>query len=254
MNASETQEMIDAARKNNVFFMEGMWTRFFPAYRKARELIKNGAIGDVIHYYGDFGVRMPSGEEVPRLWLNKLGGGAILDLGCYAVNPLSWIFGPKQPKKLNVTGIVDKKYNIDTICGATLIYNDKQYAQLSVNFYCNTFQERLISGTKGKIRIESPAHAPTKITLYQNGDTQETMRDIVSIQTFTFNVPNKYITKFPGSEGMIYQIEETVKCLDEGRNESLNYTWNEMLSTMKIMDQMRQQIGLKYSQDLKSKL
>ena len=62
------------------------------------------------------------------------------------------------------------------------------------------------------------------------------------------------MTKFPNSEGMIYQVQEVVKCLDEGRNESPNYTWEEMLSTMKIMDEMRRQIGLKYPQDLKSKL
>eukprot|EP00486_Rosalina_sp_Unknown_P003463 CAMPEP_0201567828 /NCGR_PEP_ID=MMETSP0190_2-20130828/8511_1 /ASSEMBLY_ACC=CAM_ASM_000263 /TAXON_ID=37353 /ORGANISM="Rosalina sp." /LENGTH=172 /DNA_ID=CAMNT_0047988251 /DNA_START=24 /DNA_END=539 /DNA_ORIENTATION=+ len=68
MNASETSEMIEAARKNNRFLMEGMWTRFFPAYRKARELIQNGEIGDIIHYYGDFGVLMPSAKDVPRLW------------------------------------------------------------------------------------------------------------------------------------------------------------------------------------------
>ena len=258
MNVAETSEMVEAARKNNKFLMEAMWTRFFPAYRKARELIENGVIGDIRHYYGDFGIAMPSPDDAPRIWLNKLGGGGILDIGCYPINPLSWIFGPKLPKKINSTGIIDPKHNIDTIMGVTLIYNDKQYAQISTTFYGNTFQERLITGTKGKIRIEAPSHCPTKITLYQHGTTPETARDDVSVKTWEFKVPYNYKTMFPGSEGLVYEIDEVVQCLDEGRIESPNYTHNEILSTMKIMDEIRKQMGLRYPQDdndnIKSKL
>ena len=111
----------------------------------------------------------------------------------------------------------------------------------------------LICGTKGRIRIAHPSHATTKITLYQNGLTPETKRDIVKTQIFEYALP-EYKTVFPGSEGFIYQIEEVIKCLDEGRVESPNYTWREMIVVMQIMDEIKKQIGLQYPQDLKSKL
>lgn len=249
MNLQETELMINTAREHQVFLMEAMWSRFFPAYRKARELVTSGAIGDVVHFYADFGVKMPGPKEDrgPRLWNNKLGGGALLDIGCYIVNPLSWIFGPKMPRILNVNGVLDQEHAVDAIVAATMMYDDKQYAQISCTFLSNTAQERTISGTKGRVRLESPSHAPTKVTWTKEDG---------SVQTFVFatgwSTPTgKYETNFPMGECMVYQIEATIKCLDEGRLECPEYTWAEMISTMRIMDEMRRQIGLKYEADSK---
>ena len=242
MNLRETEEMINSARKNHVFLMEAMWTRFFPAYRKARELVTSGAIGDVVHYYADFGVKMPGPDEFrgARLWDNRLGGGALLDIGCYIVNPLSWIFGPKLPRTMRVDGTVDKQHAVDSMVAMTMLYDDHQFAQLSCTFMVNSAQERTISGTKGRVRMESPAHAPTKVTWWKEDG---------AVETFEYAMPDKYETNFPRSEAMLYQIQAVTKCLDEGRVESPEYSWNEMLSTMRIMDEMRRQIGLKYPAD-----
>jgi len=253
MNLRETEEMIATAKKNGVFLMEAMWTRFFPAYRKARELVTSGVIGDVVHYYADFGVKMPGPNEFrgARLWDNALGGGALLDIGCYVVNPLSWVFGPKMPRKMTVDGVMDKEHDVDATIGVTMMYSDRQYAQLSCTFLANTARERTISGTKGRVRIENEAHAPTKVTLWRDDGTLPGQ-----VETFEFALPDKYATNFPNGEGMLYQIEAVTKCVDEGRLESPEYSWNEMLSTVRIMDEIRSQIGLKYPADsvIQSKL
>ncbi|MCO5219676.1 MAG: Gfo/Idh/MocA family oxidoreductase [Thermomicrobiales bacterium] len=47
MNVAETREMIEAARANNRFFMEAIWTRFRPAMVKVREFLADGSVGDV---------------------------------------------------------------------------------------------------------------------------------------------------------------------------------------------------------------
>jgi len=245
MNLRETEEMVAAARENQVFLMEAMWTRFFPAYRRARELVTSGAIGDVVHYYGDFGVKMPGPNEFrgARLWDNALGGGALLDIGCYAVNPLSWVFGPKLPRKMTVDGVLDSEHGVDSTVAVTIMYGDRQYAQLSCTFLANSARERTISGTKGRVRIENEAHAPTRVTWWK--DTESGGES----QSFEYPLPGKYATNFPRGEGMLYQLEAVVQCLDEGRLESPEYSWNEMLSTVRIMDEIRKQIGLKYPAD-----
>ena len=55
MNTSQLQQMIKTAKENNKFFMEGLWTRFFPSFRQARKWVNNGVIGDVTAYFADLG-------------------------------------------------------------------------------------------------------------------------------------------------------------------------------------------------------
>ena len=68
INKNEVKEMIDAAKANNRFLMEAVWTRFAPAFVMARSHIEAGIIGEIVSYRGNFSVKMPSPEEAPRAW------------------------------------------------------------------------------------------------------------------------------------------------------------------------------------------
>lgn len=48
MNEKQTRKIVDLARKNNLFLMEAVWSRFFPVYQEVRKLLDSGAIGEVI--------------------------------------------------------------------------------------------------------------------------------------------------------------------------------------------------------------
>src|SRR3954447_10678030 len=80
------QRVVDAARANQVFVMEAMWTRFQPAVVRLRELLAAGAIGEVRSVRADLGLLVPF-APTHRLWDLDQGGGALLDLGVY---PVSW--------------------------------------------------------------------------------------------------------------------------------------------------------------------
>ncbi len=56
-----------------------MWTRFFPAVAKIRELLNQGAIGTVHHVNAAFGVAFA--QQNDRIWKKELGGGGLLDIG-----------------------------------------------------------------------------------------------------------------------------------------------------------------------------
>jgi predicted dehydrogenase len=79
------QELIAAAGQAQVFAMEAMWTRFQPAIVAARELIADGAIGEVRQVQADLGVDRPY-DPADRLFDLAQGGGAMLDLGVYVVS------------------------------------------------------------------------------------------------------------------------------------------------------------------------
>ena len=55
LRLQDTQELIDLARTNNTFLMEGMWTRCFPAMHKLRQIIASGELGQIVYCQGDFG-------------------------------------------------------------------------------------------------------------------------------------------------------------------------------------------------------
>lgn len=70
MNVKETAELIDYARSKKLFFMEAIWSRFFPAYLKLKEEIDSGSIGEVLQVVAGMGLQFP--EENWRRYVELL--------------------------------------------------------------------------------------------------------------------------------------------------------------------------------------
>ena len=88
-----------AAKKANVKVMEGFMYRFHPQHAKVKELIDSGLIGDVLSCRASFSFLMPPARmyRINRSMAN--GGGALWDIGPYAIHALRWCFGgfPTEP-------------------------------------------------------------------------------------------------------------------------------------------------------------
>ena len=97
LNVRETKEIVEAAKKNEVFLMEAIWSRFVPSYVKVREDIERGVIGDVLHSEALFAVPI---DKVDRILNKEKGGGSVLDIGIYCVNWAQFVHGSKKPKKV----------------------------------------------------------------------------------------------------------------------------------------------------------
>lgn len=76
LSLKEQEEVFSAARSNERFFMEALWTRFFPSILRLKQEIENKTIGDVKVYNGNFTVKI---KDVERLKNKALGGGAIFE-------------------------------------------------------------------------------------------------------------------------------------------------------------------------------
>ncbi len=85
MNLAEAEAVVAAARANDVFLMEAFMYRFHPRTRRIAELVGEGVIGPVKLIHATFGFAAPYREE-SRLFNKALGGGGILDVGCYAAS------------------------------------------------------------------------------------------------------------------------------------------------------------------------
>ncbi|MGI9260473.1 MAG: Gfo/Idh/MocA family protein, partial [Woeseiaceae bacterium] len=95
INAQEARAVIERARKQQLFLMEAMWTRFIPAVCRLRELLEAGAIGETKLLVAG-GAYMPEFDPDFYLFRPDLGGGVLLDAGVYLVSIASMIFGAPE--------------------------------------------------------------------------------------------------------------------------------------------------------------
>jgi len=237
MNAQQAEEAIKFSREKKLFYMEGMWTRFFPSIIKVRELISNGSLGEIKVVMADFGFK---NMGIERLSNPELGGGAILDIGVYPISIASMIFGGKYPSKIVATGFVGKT-GVDEQDCITLLYKPDQQASLNCTLMGETPKECTIVGDKGRVRIHAPFWCSTKLTLSLNGQEDQNLEfPLPQVnQGDTFN--------FTNSVGMSFEAAHAQKQLRDGKIESDIISLEESLVIMKIMDEARRQIGFKYS-------
>ncbi len=222
-NAAEAREVVDAARRAGVFCMEGMWTRFLPAIVRMRELLAEGAVGEVRMITADFGFHTEWNPE-GRLLNPHLAGGGLLDVGVYPISLASMLFG--TPRR--VTGLAHLgATGVDEQAGIILAYDGGRIAVIATAIRTTTPQDAWILGTEGRIRLHAPWWSSTKITLHRRGEEEKIELPLVG-------------------NGYNYEVEEVGRCLAEGLIESPTMPLDESISIMETTDRLRAQWGLKY--------
>ena len=225
VNASQARELMELAQEKNLFLMEAVWTRFLPAVIKLKELITEGAIGEVRALRADFVLC----REFPvegRMKNINLAGGALLDLGIYPINFANYVFDDRPIKIqgsafLGETGVDERSFYL-------LDFPGGRHAILSSSFTHHAPSEAVIYGTKGHINIPG-FHAAQELQLHVDDQADETL-------------------KFPvhGAESFKFEIAHAMECINAGKLESEVIPLSETLNVMETMDALRAQWGLKY--------
>jgi predicted dehydrogenase len=155
MNTKEVRELIAARDRNNVQIAEAFMVRTHPQWVRAVELAKSGAIGELRAVQTAFGYFNRDGNNIR----NKLdlGGGALMDIGCYGVYVSRWLFGGEPRRVIAVTDR-DPDFSTDRLTSAML-----DFAGGQASFVCGTqqtpFQRVQIIGSKARIEIQVPFNA-----------------------------------------------------------------------------------------------
>ncbi|XP_034536360.1 trans-1,2-dihydrobenzene-1,2-diol dehydrogenase [Notolabrus celidotus] len=232
MNTKEAEEILASAKKNDVFLMEAVWTRFFPASVEIRQLLAQGELGEVKMVRAEFCVPV---LHVPRSTQKELGAGAILDLGIYCLQFICMVFNGEKPECIQAMGVC-----LETEVDETVVVNLKFSRNRMAVFTCSArFQmpnEAIIVGTKGTIRVPEHMWCPTSLMV--NG--KETQ----------YPVPEPYLPlNFHNSTGMRYEAEEVRQCLLKGLKESTVMSHADSLLLAEVEDELRRQVGVTYRQD-----
>ncbi|WP_339633196.1 MULTISPECIES: Gfo/Idh/MocA family oxidoreductase [unclassified Maribacter] len=221
VNASEVQAMVAAAKENNVFLMEALWSRFNPTIKKVKELVDNGTIGDIGYLHSDFAFYALDRDENGRLLNPDLAGGSLLDIGIYPIFLAYLLLG--MPKDIKATANFYKT-GVEVQCSMILNYDNAQ-AILYSGLNSNSEKKSEIAGSKGTIFIHPRWHETTGFTLEKDGEV----------------VSNELGKR---GKGYVHEIEEVHNCLNSGKKESALWSHQNSLDLITIMDTVREKTGI----------
>ena len=198
LTEADAREAFDLAREKGLFLMEAMWSRFLPQYQQARRWIAEGRIGAVQSAACSIGFRANQDPE-GRILNPKLAGGALYDIGVYAIEPLTYLLGEPVEEVMGVwrphkvTGVDERVTLIlrfpscDAVIQASITANPKEY------YY--------ISGDRGYIEIPFVTFGDT-VRLFDGN--RELVEEVVD----------------HWENGFVYEIREVIRCVREGRTVS----------------------------------
>jgi len=164
-----TREVVAAARAAGRFAMEAMWTRFCPAVARLRELVADGAIGEVRTVTADLGVRQPA-DPATQSYDPGQGDGLLFHLGVYPVSFAQMLLG--APEAVVAHGTVHPS-GADVEESVLLRYPGGRSALLFASLRSPAPGEARVLGTAGWIGVPPRFHYPSRIVLHRRGHDPE---------------------------------------------------------------------------------
>ena len=186
MDENDVKRLIDASQRfPHLKVMEAFMYRFHPIWEKIHSLIADDVVGRVRSCQMTF----TYSRHEPEDFRNRLdaGGGALMDVGCYAISAARLIYG-SDPEKVIASVDVDSAYGVDKSVSALMRFADKG----TVSFNCSTKtqsgQHIFISGEKASLYIHQPFYNdPT-------GTRKMTLKRDDHIEEFVFDNGNHYMS------------------------------------------------------------
>ena len=225
-NYRQAKEIVDLARERKVFLAEAIWTRYQPVVGMVRQLMKDGRIGIPRLLTATLGYSM---GEKPRIMRPDLCGGALLDLGVYALNFVRMFF-PADIVSME-SQCVKADTGMDLTNAISLVLSDGMLCNLQSSAACVGDNIGVIAGTEGNLIIDN-INNPQQITV--NGPDRTYIE--------TIHVP-KQIT------GYEYQFVACRQALIDGLLEPREMPHAETLYIMQLMDGLRRKWGVRYPMD-----
>lgn len=195
LTEADAREAFALAREKGLFLMEAMWSRFLPQYQKAKQWIEEGRIGTLQSANCVIAFRAPQHPE-GRLLNPALAGGAMYDIGVYAIEPLTYLIGEPVVdcagfwRPHPVTGVDERV--------TAMLRFPSCDAAIQCLFSANAREYYYINGDRGYIEIPFVSGGHT-IRLYDENRAL--------CEEFTDCWEN----------GFVYEIQEVIRCVREGK-------------------------------------
>jgi predicted dehydrogenase len=239
MTRSELAEMLAAAEANGVFFMEAFMYRCHPQTRLLRETLRRDLIGPVRIIHATFSYAAPNYDPGERRYARELGGGSILDVGCYGVSMSRLIAGELAGRHfaepLEVKGFArpEPRERTDLTAAALLRFPGDLIAMIQSGIALKGENLVRIEGEKGMIVVGCP-------WAVRHGESFIQIADHLSGET------TSRITTRPDEDLYAYEIDEVGRALLAGEKESPEMGWEDSLGNAAVLDAWLEEAGVRY--------
>jgi predicted dehydrogenase len=170
LSADDAQRMIEAANAEGVTLMEAFMYRLHPSWQAVAELVMSGEIGRLVSVQAWFSYFNDDASNIRNI--REVGGGALLDIGCYSVNLSRLLFGA-EPRHVSAALLRDPVMGVDVLTSAILTF-DEGIASFTCSTRAEDDQRVHIYGTTGRISIgipfNIPPDRPTEVYVSAGGD------------------------------------------------------------------------------------
>ena len=164
LNYDEAKKVSVYILKNNIIFYEGFAYRSHPQTKIIKEIVENNELGEITSIKSSFGFKVNKIKPESRLFNKELGGGAILDIGCYPLSILNFLYKSNNYKFLYAKGNFTQT-DVDDFAEAEITIDNKINCQIKVSFRENYENKTILEGKKGKLIINNPWMPGNKSTL-----------------------------------------------------------------------------------------
>ena len=222
INAKQAREALALAREKGLLCAEAIWPRYMPS----REIIAGlmDEIGGAQYIASDLHYEM---ESIPRIVEPELAGGALLDIGVYAVTfALMYIHSPIT--RLETCASLTQK-GVDRVSSITLFAENGCTAMLSCGIAANAGQHTMIAGPKGRIVVDNVFNPRQVRVITDEGERTVEMPDQLT--------------------GYEYQVRACIRAIENGQSECPEMTHSEIIRVMELMDECRRRWGMIYPQE-----
>ncbi|MGF1484147.1 MAG: aldo/keto reductase [Opitutales bacterium] len=233
MNRHETEVILDVCREHDVFFMEAFMYRCYPQTAALIEALRRGDIGRPKFFSGHFCFDQGPDSE-GRHQKKELGGGAILDIGCYPVSFARLVAGVAEgkpfaePTRIGAAGHLGET-GVDEWTACVLSFASGLVAETSCAIRLNRENHVTIYGEEGRLVVPNPWFGEGRY-LHYKGDAQE---------------PAEIKVGEPRAR-YLYEVDTVVRYLDARQAAAPTMSWDDSLGNMAVLDKWRAQIGLRY--------
>ena len=225
LNSAELKEAVDLAKAKNLVLAEAMTIYHMPIYKKLNEIIKSGALGELRLIQMNFGSYKEYNMK-NRFFNRSLAGGAMLDIGVYALSFVRWFMSSKPDEILSQVKYAPT--GVDEQASILLKNKEEEMATVILSLHAKQPKRGTIAFDKGYVEIfEYPRSSRATITWTEDGHTEE-IADGVRTEALCYEVQD---------------MEAAVSC--EYNDMHLDYT----IDVMDIMTKIRNDWGMKYPEE-----
>lgn len=225
LNSEELSEAVELAKKNGVVIGEAMTIYHMPIFKELKKILDSDELGRVNLITANFGSFKPY-DMSNRFFNRNLAGGAMLDIGVYALSLVRYFFDSSPNETLSQVKYAST--GVDEQSGLLLMNDEGQMASVMLSLHSKQPKRAMISCERGYIEImEYPRAWEAKITDAESGES-------------------RIVKAGKNEDALWYEIEDMEKSVSNDDCMHLDYTED----VMRLMTSFRQEWNMKYPEEM----